>query len=76
MDNTCSVNKEFDAIRVDAEVKSIEIKINNSWKIVLNVTEFLCGDLNEVVIGEENVYGIKSLPMVDTVENEFTDYKP
>ena len=43
-----SINKEFDAWQIDAEVMAYE-KQFVGWRIVLNVTEFIVGSLDEMM---------------------------
>lgn len=59
---------EFDAERLDREIESFEKRIPG-WKLCLNVTEFLIGDINTLCNQHSSQFFIKSVPMVDKKEN-------
>jgi hypothetical protein len=70
-----SENEYFEAQAVDNEVMKIESKING-WKIALNTTEFLIGNM-DILTDDNNLRQI-IIPchmMVDTEETEFTEIK-
>ncbi len=58
-----SKNKYFDAIECDKEVVDIE-KTIAGWKIALNITEFLLGDIKGL-LNKGNIIKIKPLLMCD-----------
>jgi len=57
-----SRNHDFDAIEVDREMMDAERQVDG-WKIVLNVTEFLVGDVRAAMVGERQI--LRSRIMVD-----------
>ncbi len=68
-----SVNKEFDAIECDNEVKKYESTIEG-FKIALNVTEFIYGNLRDILNNKKSLnYRIKVYPMIDISENYYKD---
>lgn len=59
---------EFDAFKLDREIEKLESGITG-WKICLNVTEFLLGDINNLCNSENRQFLVKSIPMVDIENN-------
>lgn len=59
---------EFDAERLDREVESFERRIPG-WKMCLNVTEFLIGDIDTLCNQHSEQFFVKSIPMIDVEEN-------
>jgi hypothetical protein len=62
-----SRNKEFDAVQVDIEAAEVENSLETEWKIILNVTEFLCWHnfKEDLSLSKEGVLGLRSYVMVD-----------
>ena len=69
-----SVNKDFEAQRVDEEVMEIESTIEG-YKIVLNTTEFLISTKRLEFILKEDMYGIKPLSVARTDVNKIISTK-
>lgn len=70
-----SENQYFDPMLIDVEVMKIEERVSD-FKIALNVTEFLVGDLSMIPNSHNPLQII--IPchmMVDTEETEFTDIR-
>lgn len=69
-----SRNKFFDAKECDIEVIEIEQSISG-WKIALNTTEFLIGDIRSIIKSCDNktIFKIKPIIMVDHPSLEFTE---
>jgi hypothetical protein len=70
-----SENEYFEPMLIDIEVMKIEERISD-FKITLNTTEFLVGDLNVIPNSDKPLQII--IPchmMVDTEETEFTDIR-
>lgn len=68
-------NESFDAALVDKEIEDIETQIKG-WRICLNTTEFIIGDLDLLYITDYDDIYVKQIPMVDSVECEFTELNP
>jgi nucleoside-diphosphate-sugar epimerase len=69
-----SVNKDFEAVKVDQEVMEIENTIEG-YKIALNTTEFLISTKRLDFILKENMYAIKPLSVARTDVKEITSTK-
>ena len=67
-----SRNELFDAVLIDKEVEDIETRVDD-WRICLNTTEFLVGDLNLLETIEYNEIYIKQIPMIDSDTEEFKE---
>ena len=61
-----SRNTKFDAALVDEEVAAYEREAPG-WKMALNTTEFLVGDLSVLPILRNDGVGVRSLTMVDVL---------
>ena len=69
-------NDSFDAMLVDKEVMEIE-KSLSGWRIVLNTTEFLIGDLSKLDnISEKTDFFIPPFIMIDSTGDEFNHPNP
>lgn len=76
-----SQHQAFDAMLCDQEVMAIERTYDNHWKMVLNVTEFLCvRDMKSWLASLEQhgweAYGIRTAIMVDAISAESPDLDP
>jgi hypothetical protein len=61
-----SRNPDFGAHACDREVMDVEAEFDGAWKIALNTTEFLCGDLTNLVCNLEgnNIDAARIRPVV------------
>jgi hypothetical protein len=82
-------NEYFSALALDEEVSYFESTIESGWKIALNTTEFLLGDLNVLntipsthknifhgrsITEVKSGYGLPSIIMVDLDQDKIIDY--
>jgi len=70
-----SRNKEFEAAEVDKEVEDLEKDIKG-WRMVLNITEFLIGDISILDNKEEEDLYVESMTMIDHPSQEFVEPDP
>lgn len=67
-----SADELFYAQGCDKQVMDLENNIEG-YKIALNVTEFLIGDIQKLININNEQYLLPVFPMIDSVINEFTD---
>lgn len=67
-----SVNHDFNAKNCDLEVMNIEKQLNE-YRIVLNVTEFIIGDIGRLLELDHGQYLLPAYPMIDSLADEFTE---
>lgn len=67
-----SKNEMFYAQGCDTEVREYEKEIDG-YKIALNVTEFLIGDINKLISENNEQYIIPCYPMIDSLSTEFEE---
>jgi hypothetical protein len=62
---------EFDARNCDLEVSAIEKELVDGYRIALNITEFIIGNIESMNV--EQQYLIPVYPMIDSIEDEFKE---
>lgn len=67
-----SVNHDFNAAACDTEVMNIE-KTISGYRIALNVTEFLVGDIKKLLENNQDQYLLPAYVMVDSLSDEFSE---
>ena len=70
-----SRNLDFEAVKVDEEVFDIEKNLDG-WRICLNITEFLLGDISKLKQKNDEDIFIDSMTMVDKPDEEFVEPDP
>ncbi len=70
-----TINPDFTARSCDDEVQAIEEGLDG-YKIALNVTEFLIGNVKKMISSNAEQYMLPVYAMIDSIEDEFTELDP